>query len=399
MSPSRWSREGTITRCLNTRAGGHVSELGLGTPETRATSRHVRRRRSHSALATVLALVVVAGLLGAAAYFGRSALSGLFSGDDSVEDFPGPGTGSVSVHVAPGDSVTTIGGTLVEAGVIATRDAFLDAAAGHPAGTTIQPGTYELRLEMSAAGALGVLVNPANRQVEVVTVPEGLRLGETLTRLSDGADVPLAELEAAAADAAAIGLPAYADGNAEGFLFPATYEFEPDATAAEMLTAMVTRFGQAATTVSLESGSEALGRTPLEIVTIASIIESETSRAEDMAKAARVIYNRLAVGMRLQMDSTVSYAVGSSGSVFTTEEERQTDSPYNTYRYEGLPPGAISSPGEAALAAAMAPAAGDWLYFVTVDLDTGETRFARTPEEHQANVALLQQYCQGSDLC
>jgi UPF0755 protein len=95
----------------------------------------------------------------------------------------------------------------------------------------------------------------------------------------------------------------------------------------------------------------------------------------------------------------VSYAVGSTGRVFTTDEERQTDSPYNTYRYEGLPPGPINSPGEAALTAALAPEAGDWLYFVAVNLETGETRFARTPEEHQQNVAVLQEYCQGSDLC
>jgi len=376
-----------------------VSELGLGTPETRASTRHVRRRRGHSAVATFLALAVVAGLLGAAAYFGRSALSGVFSGDEGLDDFPGPGTGAVSVQVSPGDSVTTIGSTLVEAGVVATQDAFLDAASGNPAATGIQPGTYELQLEMSAAGALGVLVNSENRQVEAVTVPEGLRLGETLARIAEDGGVPLADLETAAADPVALGLPAYADGHVEGFLFPATYEFEPDSTAAEMLAVMVARFDQAATTVSLEAGAAALGLTPLEVVTVASIIEDETSRAEDMSRVARVIYNRLDDGMPLQLDSTVSYAVGSTGTVFTTDEERQTDSPYNTYRYAGLPPGPITSPGEAAIAAALAPAAGDWRFFVAVNLDTGETRFARTAEEHGANVLVLQQYCRDSDLC
>jgi UPF0755 protein len=374
-----------------------VSELGLGTPDTRAVSRHVRRRRGHSALATVLALLIVVGLLGAVVYVGRNTLSGLFSGG-GPDDYPGPGTGTVTVQVAPGDTVTAVSSTLLDAGVIATQQAFLEAAAGNPAATGIQPGTYELKLEMSAAGALGVLVNPDNRQVESVTVPEGLRLDETLTTLANATGLPVADFKAAATDPA-IGLPAYANGGAEGFLFPATYEFEPDATPVEMLAAMVTRFNQAATTVSLEAGAAALGRTPLEIVTIASIIEDETSRVEDMAKVSRVIYNRLAIDMKLQLDSTVSYAVGSTGTVFTTEEERQVDSPYNTYRYAGLPPGPINSPGEAALTAALAPADGDWLFFVAVNLETGDTRFAKTAEEHQANVAILQQYCRDSDLC
>jgi len=376
-----------------------VSELGLGTPDTRASTRHVRRRRGHSALATFIALAVVVGLIGAAAYFGRNALSGILPDGGGPEDFAGPGTGAVSVQVAAGDSVTTIGATLADAGVVATQDAFIDAAAGNPAAIGIQPGTYELRLEMSAAGALAVLVDAANRLVELVTLPEGLRLEEALNRLATGAGVTVPELEAAAADAATIGLPAYAGGKLEGFIFPATYEFEPDATAAEVLTATVTRFGQAATDVSLEAGASALQISPLEAVTVASIVEAEASRAEDRPRVARVIFNRLAAGMRLQMDSTVHYAVGTAGDVFTTDEEREIDSPYNTYRAAGLPPGPIGSPGEEAMIAALAPAAGDWRYFVTVNLDTGETRFARTPEEHQANVTLLQQYCQDSDLC
>lgn len=376
-----------------------MSELGLGTPDTRASTRQVRRRRGHSALATFLALVVVVGLIGAAAYFGRNAISGILPDGGGPEDFAGPGTGTVSVQVAAGDSVTSIGTTLADAGVIATGDAFVDAAANNPSAIGIQPGTYELRLEMSAVGALAILVDPANRLVELVTLPEGLRLEEALAVLATEAGVSLVDLEAAAADPAAIGLPAYADGQLEGFLFPATYEFEPASTAAEMLATTVARFVQAAADVSLEPGAAALQISPLQAVTIASIVEAEASRAEDRPRVARVIFNRLAAGMKLQMDSTVHYAVGTDGDVFTTDQERQVDSPYNTYRADGLPPGPIGSPGEEAMIAALAPAVGDWRYFVTVNLESGDTRFARTPEEHQANVALLQQYCEDSDLC
>lgn len=109
-----------------------------------------------------------------------------------------------------------------------------------------------------------------------------------------------------------------------------------------------------------------------------------------------VIHNRLATGMPLQMDSTVHYALQDFGKVTTTAEDRAVDSPYNTYRYTGLPPGAISNPGKAALAAASQPSDIDSLFFVTVDLDSGETRFASTLAEHEANVAVFQQWCQAN---
>jgi UPF0755 protein len=110
-----------------------------------------------------------------------------------------------------------------------------------------------------------------------------------------------------------------------------------------------------------------------------------------MAKISTVIDNRIARGTPLQMDSTVNFATGKRG-ITTTEQDRATDSPYNTYRYAGLPSGPINSPGDAAIAAAVRPEPGPWLYFVTVNPDRGETRFAATAEEHQANVTLFQQW-------
>ena len=110
-----------------------------------------------------------------------------------------------------------------------------------------------------------------------------------------------------------------------------------------------------------------------------------------MAKVARVLDNRLAINMPLQLDTTVNYANGKTG-LTTTPQDRQNPSPYNTYVHPGLPPGPIGNPGEDAIKAVLTPAQGDWLFFVVVNPDTGETRFATTAEEHQANVAIFQQW-------
>jgi UPF0755 protein len=129
----------------------------------------------------------------------------------------------------------------------------------------------------------------------------------------------------------------------------------------------------------------------LTVLTHASLVQAEAATPEDMAMVARVIQNRLAIGMPLQFDTTVNYATGKSG-ITTTPEDRANPSPYNTYAHAGLPPGPIDNPGEDALRAVLSPAAGDWIYFVVVNPDTGETRFAVTAEEHAANVALFQQW-------
>jgi len=158
---------------------------------------------------------------------------------------------------------------------------------------------------------------------------------------------------------------------------------------------MVTQYKAVAKEIQLEASAKKLKRSPYEVVTVASIIEKEVNREEDRAKVARVIYNRLAKDKKLQMDSTVTYAENLKGTT-TTAKQRQSRSPYNTYRYKGLPPGPIAAPGRAALQAAAQPEKGKWLYFVTVNLDTGETKFATTKAEHDRNVAEFQAWCQAN---
>jgi UPF0755 protein len=229
------------------------------------------------------------------------------------------------------------------------------------------------------------MLDPKGRLLSRVTLPEGLTVTKTLTKLADQTGKPIAELNAAATNTASLGLPAYANGSLEGFLFPATYDFEPDTTPTDMLRQMVARGVQAMNDLQIPEDQR------LVALTKASIVQAEAGSVEDMGKVATVLNNRLAVGMPLQLDTTVNYANGKSG-LTTTSTDRQNPSPYNTYLHPGLTPGPIGNPGEEALRAVLHPTPGAWLYFVVVDPDTGDTRFAVTGAEHQQNVALFQQW-------
>jgi UPF0755 protein len=340
------------------------------------------RRRRRRPLAVLLALLVLGGLVVGIVVGGEKLLTML---NLSSRDYTGQGTGTAEVRISQGDTLSDIARTLVEGDVIASIGPFIDAAEADPAATGIQPGVYRLRQQMSGQAAVDLLLDPASRLVSRITLPEGLTVKATLTKLAESTGTPIQELEAAAADPAALGLPDYANGMLEGFLFPATYDFEPDTTPAGMLEQMVSRAVHALDELQIPPDQR------LTVLTKASLVQSEASTPEDMAKVARVLENRLADGMPLQLDSTVNYA-NDKGGITTTATDRANPSPYNTYKHAGLPPGAISNPGEDALRAVLSPADGDWRFFVVVDPETGDTRFAVTGEEHQQNVLLFQQW-------
>jgi UPF0755 protein len=155
---------------------------------------------------------------------------------------------------------------------------------------------------------------------------------------------------------------------------------------------MTARFNDVAEDIDLEGAAQKQDRSPRDLVIVASIIEKEVRAEGDRAKVARVLYNRLDKGEPLGLDSTVIYAEKLKTNT-TTAKDRKSKSKYNTYRYDGLPPGPISAPGRAALEAAANPADGDWMYFVTVNFDTGETKFATTAAEHDKNVKEWQAWC------
>lgn len=360
--------------------------------EVRAQERPRRRSKHSSRLAVLVSVAIVAGLAIAAVVVSQSVLNQVGDAITSgPPDYPGPGTGVAVIVVDEGDSASDIAVTLAQADVVASSEAFVSVAARDPASTGIQPGTYELPAKIPAAQALAILIDPGNRITDGVLVREGLRVEQTLDAYEQQAGLDRAQLEEAVGQPEQIGLPPEAEGEPEGFLFPATYEVEPSTTAVEALSAMTAKYGEVAASLDLEAAAASLGYTPREIVTIASMVQAEARLPEDFGKVARVIYNRLEDGQALQMDSTVAFANGVY-AVFTTDEQRAVDSPYNTYVNQGLPPGPINSPGEDALRAAIAPTEGPWRYFVTVNLDTGETKYSESFEEHERNVAELQQW-------
>ncbi|MEO7446686.1 MAG: endolytic transglycosylase MltG [Humibacillus sp.] len=325
-------------------------------------------------LVIVLALTVIGGGVAVAAKVLRPVVEGFLESND----YPGPGDGDVRVTIDRGAGGTAIARELVDADVVKSTKSFVDAASADGKSTSIQPGVYQMKKQMRAADALSVLLDPANRIVTRVTIPEGTWASEIYPRLSKASGIPVAQYVAAAKDATALGLPASAKGNVEGYLFPASYEFAPDSTPTDQLKQMV---GESTKRLT------ALGITPDKmerVVTLASLVEGEARTDADRGKVARVIENRLAADNSIGFDSTVNYIFKKRG--VPTQAMLDSDSPYNTRRFKGLPPGPISNPGESALKAAAAPPAGAWFYFVTVNLCTGETRFAVSAADHQKNV-------------
>ncbi|MEP6799473.1 MAG: endolytic transglycosylase MltG, partial [Lapillicoccus sp.] len=368
----------------------HLDGFGEDVPQTRAEARELereqggrRRRRGRGALVLLVTLALVAGAGWAAVTYLKPLLS--FSSESS--DYPGPGSGAVTITVKDGDTASAIGETLAQAGVVKTARAFAQAAAASPRGNSIQPGTYAMMSQMTAAAALAILIDPANRGgIPRVTIREGLWSSETFAALAKASGLPVSDYVAAAKNTAALGLPAAAKGRLEGYLFPATYEFPQGSSAADQLTMMVAKAVQELTALGISDTT--MERT----VIIASIVEAEGRIDTDRPKIARVIENRLAVPMRLQLDSTVSYGI-QKRAITTSDAERADPNPFNTYAHDGLPVGPIGNPGLASLRAAINPTPGPWLYFVAVNPTTGETKFATTAAEHALNVAQFQQWC------
>ncbi len=343
--------------------------------------REQRRRRRRTVIVLLIAIALVAG----AGYVVWNVVGGAFDGggDETVQDYEGPGQGEAQVTVSPGDSGGEIGQKLVDAGVVATVKAFSSAYAANSNAQSIQPGTYSLRLEMRASDAVNALLETANRVSYRVTIPEGFTKQQVYERIYEITAIPVEDLEAAAQDPAAIGLPAEAGGNVEGWLFPLTYEVEPGATAQSVLAQMVAHTVQVLTAkgVAQDQWETVLNK--------ASLVEREARRDEDRPKMARAIQNRLDQGMLLQIDATTLYGLGVTGRSPTTAENQDASNLYSTYKYVGLPPGPIASPGETSIDAVLAPADGPWLFWVAVNLDTGETLFTDNFDEHRENIQKL----------
>jgi UPF0755 protein len=244
---------------------------------------------------------------------------------------------------------------------------------------------------MSGEAAIAALLDPANRFEVKFTIPEGKTLGQAIEIISGASGLPVSDFEDAVSSPAAYGIDS-PTGTLEGYLFPATYTFEPGVTASEivdrMVQEMVSRLG-------------AKGVAPEDwhaVLTMAGLIQREARFEQDFYKVSRVFLNRLEVGMALQSDATVTYWTGLYDGAGTSDADRADEgNPYNTYVISGLPPGPISLPGELAIDAAINPVEGPWLYFVSVDLRTGETVFSETYAEHNRARDQWLDWCRASE--
>ncbi|MBT2416292.1 endolytic transglycosylase MltG [Streptomyces sp. ISL-22] len=219
-----------------------------------------------------------------------------------------------------------------------------------------------------------------------LVIPEGWRAGQVYAAVDKALALPPGSTKKSLSKLD-LKLPDDAEGNPEGYLFPATYPLEKDgkrATPESLLSGMVDTANQKFSGAPVAAGAQRNALNVYQAVTVASIVQAEAATKADMGKVARVIFNRLERGMPLQMDSTINYALNRS-TIRTTEADTRIESPYNSYQRMGLPPTPIANPGEDAMRAAISPTPGDWLYFVTVK--PGDTRFTADYAEHQRNVA------------
>lgn len=349
-----------------------------------------RGKKKRSGLAVLLAIIIIGGLL-AAVGVGAYWAYGKFQAAQPAADYPGPGSGEVVIEVVEGETLTDIGATLQQADVVASTQAFAEAAAKNKDATSITPGAYLMLKQMAAADAVERLLDPSSRNENTVTISEGLRTAQVVETLSASTGIKEKEFQAVLDSPSRLPLPSWAKGTGpartEGFLYPATYEFEKDATADDILNAMVAKFTEVTDEMDFETRSKKLGYSPYEVLNVASLIQAE-AHEDDFNKVSRVIYNRLEPETwgetygYLGLDATLNYAL-EQFETNISESDLDFDSPYNTRteKHQGLPPTPINNPGEQALEAALEPAKGDWLYYVTVNLDTGETKFTSNYNE------------------
>ena len=334
-----------------------------------------RRLRWIAPLAALLVILIPLAIGGAYVY-------SFYMSKYHPADYSGPGTGYLVVQVPSGSSPTSLGPQLAKLGVVASARAFVLAAEHSSNPNGLLPGFYGMHLHMKASLAYALLLNQKNLVQVTVTIPEGWRLTQVVAYLGAKSGIPASAYQAILKNPAQLHLPAYAGGNAEGYLFPATYEVVPHETALGVLAGMVQRFEQEATQVNLPTAAKRVHLTEGQVIIMASLVEAEGGRVSDYPKIARVIYNRLAQGIPLELDSTVLYGLHTYG-IIASNQQLTSPSPYNTYKHKGLTPGPIDSPGAAAIQAVLKPASGNWIYFVTVNPKTGETLFTASQAQFE----------------
>ncbi|MHC2999940.1 endolytic transglycosylase MltG, partial [Microbacterium sp. HJ5] len=366
-----------------------TDELGAPPPP-----KNKRKRRIGGWIALGVVLLILGGVAAGGLYVWTTYEEQIreVMGWEEPKDYEaGLANGEAYVTIKDGDTGQPISQSLYDAGVTMTPDAFYDYLIESGQNPPFVPGVFKLQKQMTSEAALTALLDPANKMENTAQLREGLTVEQSLPLLAEGTGIPLEEFQAAVADPSVYGVAA---DSLEGWLFPATYTFDPEVTAAQVIQTLVDR-----TVQSLDAAGVAVDDRQ-RVLTVASIIEREARYEQDMQKVATVIENRLnpdnqeTFGL-LQMDSTAQYGYGEmhDGTVSSSEEALTDPNPWNTYVNPGLPVGPIANPGDAAIKAVMNPSGGDWMYFVTVNLDTGETVFTTNLADHNRAVSQWQEWC------
>lgn len=349
-----------------------------------------RRRRRRRTMTITTALLVVLLALGVGGWY----LLRQFTAPPA--DYPGPGSGTVSFQIQSGWGTKQIAKSLVDAGVVKSTAAFENAAKDGDA--NYHPGTFTLMKEMTAADAFTALTNPEKSKVSYFSLPANTRMVDALKLISEGTGLKAAQLEALSKTPATFGLPSSVK-SLEGYLHPGEYRVPQGTDAKTVLQTLVD-----ATTATLEKEGVTDPLEQYRYLKIASIVAGEAQQ-KDFKHVAGIIDNRLSpnnkeTGGRLDVDSSVSYGLGQVSIHLTKEQKADKSNAYNSYQHAGLPPTPIGSPGARAIAAAVHPDKSDDYYWVTVNLSTGETRFAKTYAEHLKNVDVYRAWCSANqDVC
>uniref|UniRef100_A0A942Y988 Endolytic murein transglycosylase n=1 Tax=Neobacillus citreus TaxID=2833578 RepID=A0A942Y988_9BACI len=344
-----------------------------------------KRRRGPLIAGIVIVAVVLAAGVGGYAFAAPKIqqIVGAISGAQEPDDYTGDGTSDVTITIKQGDIGEDVAKTLQRSGVVKSSKVFYKLLLASP-DVQFQPGSYSLKKKMSAESALTALQDEKNQVQASIVIPEGTALEDIEAGMVSKAGLTEAEVSAAAKDVSAYGLPANAT-TLEGWLFPATYPINPGWSAKQYFQSMVDTMKEHLAAAGVAEADQE------HVIVFASLVQKEAGLAEDYPKVARVFQNRLDKGMRLQSDATVAYGTGNTHKVTTTDAERaDADNRYNTYVHDGLPPAPISNPGDVAIKAVTQMATGNWLYFVTVDLDSGRTVFSDTYEQHLVAVKEFQ---------
>lgn len=342
----------------------------------RARKRNRRKRSPGRRAATALAALALLVAAGLGAYWVTGLALDRFGGSD----FTAQDRSSTEVHVRipPGADSHAMAKVLVDAGVIKRMLPFIEAY-DSGGGEEIQSGTYRLYKRMPAAEALAALLDPEHNLVVVkVAIPDGSTMWDTYAILAEQTGIPVADFEAAASEPEKLGLTAdwfaRKDGkeaviSVEGFLFPGTYDLDPGASAQEILQTMVDRFFEVAAKVKFTSNAAALGLSPHEVLTVASLVQVQAATEAELPKAARIVYNRAVLKKVscgcLEVSATARYWLRFQGDAPagepTAQQLNDPQNPWNTGPASpGLPRGPISNPGQAAIEAALHPAKGNW---------------------------------------